>query len=157
MQNEINKQFTDAELKAIDDALTALETATADIPVLSGDDKASHVKAPDNSRGWMEQMVTRAQQNLTKLPRDFDPALVQRDLDFTATVNPRLLRAQRIVDRLVSGVFLADSDSFAACLETRRHLKDAGVAGVDDNMSDGLQRFFNRTSSTPKPAATAQK
>ena len=157
MQNEIDKQFTPEQLQAMDNALTALETATADLPVLSASDKAGHVKPPDNARGWMEQMVVRAQQNLSKLPRDFDPALVQNDLDFTAAVAPRLLRMQRLVDRLVSGSFLADSDAFAASLETRRHLKDAGVAGVDDNLSDGLQRFFNRTSPAPAPAPAAQK
>ena len=157
MQNEIDKKFTDAELKVIDDALTGLETTLADLPVLSAEDKASHVKAPDNSRGWLEGMVTRAQQNLDKLPRNFDPALMQKDLDFSADVAPRLLRAQRIVDRLTGGTFLADSDAFAAALEIRRHLKDAGVAGVDDNLNDGLQRFFNRTGSTPKPAACTPK
>ena len=82
MQNEIDKKFTDAELKAMDDALTVLETTLATVPVLSGDDKSSHVKAPDNSRGWLEGMVVRATQNLDKLPRNFDPALMQRDLDF---------------------------------------------------------------------------
>ncbi len=157
MQNEIDKQFTPEQLAAIDNALTVLETNLADLTVLSADDKASHVKAPDNSRGWMEGMVVRAQQNLTKLPRDFDPALMQKDLDFTAAVAPRQLRAQRIVDRLTGGTFLADSDTFAAALEIRRHLKDAGVAGVDDNLSDGLQRFFNRTSSKPASAATPAK
>ncbi len=157
MQNEIDKQFTPEELKTMDDALTVLENTIAGLPVLSGDDKATHVKAPDNSRGWMEGMVVRAQQNLAKLPRDFDPALMQKDLDFTGTVAPRLLRAQRIVDRLTGGTFLADSDTFAAALEIRRHLKDAGVAGVDDNLSDGLQRFFNRSNAKPAPAATPAK
>lgn len=152
MQNEIDKQFTTEQLTALDAALTVLETATADLPVLSTDDKASHVKAPDNSRGWLEQMVTRAQQNLDKLPCNFDPTLMQRDLAFSAAVGPRLLRAQRVVDRLMGGTFLADSDAFAAGLEIRRHLKDAGVAGVDDNLSDGLQRFFNRSSRPPAPS-----
>ncbi|MEI7534769.1 MAG: hypothetical protein WCK57_10415 [Verrucomicrobiae bacterium] len=157
MQNEIDKKFTDAELKAVDDALTVLETTLTDLPVLSADDKAAHVKAPDNSRGWMEGMVIRAQQNLGKLPRDFDPALMQKDLDFTAAVAPRLLRAQRIVDRFTGGTFLADSDTFAAALEVRRQLKDSGVAGVDDNLSDGLQRFFNRSKSAAPAPTTPTK
>lgn len=151
MKNEIDKTFTPEQLQTIDDALTALENTTSDLPVLSRDDKATHVKPPDSARGWMEQMVARAQQNINKLPRDFDPDVLQRDLDFTGTVSPRLIRAQRIVDRLVSGSFLADSDAFAACLEMRRRLKDAGVAGVDDNLSDGLKRFFSRTSPKTTP------
>ena len=155
MQNEIDKQFTDAQLKAIDDALTVLETTLADLPVLSGDDKAAHVKAPDGALGWMQQMVTRSQQNLGKLSRDYDPALVQRDLDLVALIGPRQLRAQRIVDRLDGATFLANSDAFAACLGVRRQLKDSGVAGVDDNLSDGLKRFFNRTNRATPPTPTA--
>src|SRR5882672_6053831 len=46
--------------------------------------------------------------------------------------------AQRNVERLESAVFLANSDAFAALLGVRRQLKDSGVAGVDDNLSDGL-------------------
>lgn len=157
MQNEIDKQFTAEQLTAIDNALMALETATADLKVLSGDDKAGLVKAPDGARGWLENMVVRAQQNLNKLPRDFDPALMQRDLDFSAAVGPRLLRIQRITDKLVSSTFQADSDSFAAGLEIRRHLKDAGVTGTDDNLSDGLQRFFNRSNRTATTTTTAAK
>lgn len=155
MQNEIDKQFTDAELKAMDDALTVLETTLADLPVLSGADKSAHVKAPDGARGWMQQMATRSHQNLNKLSRDYDPALVQRDLDLTVIIEPRQLRAQRIVDRLESAVFLANSDAFGALLGVRRQLKDSGVAGVDDNLSDGLQRFFNRTNRAATTTITA--
>ena len=154
MQNEIDKQFTEAELKALDDALTVLETTLADLPILSGDDKATHVKAPDGALGWMQQMITRSQQNLSKLSREYDPALVQRDLALVATVEPRLLRIQRIADRLDSATFLANSDAFGALLGVRRQLKDSGVTGVDDNLSDGLQRFFNRSNKAQPAAST---
>ncbi len=157
MQNEIDKQFTTEQLTALDGALTVLEILTQDLPVLSGDDKAALVKAPDDARGRMEGMLVLAQQNLPELARNFEPALVQRDLDLTATLDPRRLRAQRITDRLVSAMFLANSDAFAVLLGVRRQLKDAGLAGVDDNLSEGLQRFFNRQAkvSPPTPPPTA--
>ncbi len=157
MQNEIDKVFTAEQLTALDAALTALEGQVAEFPVLSGDEKATFVKPPDDGRGWMENMVVLSQQNLTVLPRNYDPALVQRDLDLTATLDPRRLRAQRITDRLVSAMFLANSDAFAVLLGVRRQLKDAGLAGVDDNLSEGLQRFFNRQAkvSPPTPPPTA--
>ena len=40
---------------------------------------------------------------------------------------------------------LANSDAFAALL------------GVDDNLSDGLQRFFNRTNRAQTPAPAPAK
>lgn len=153
MQNEIDKVFTEEQLTAMDDALTALEAQTEGLPVLSGDDKAMHVKPPGDGRGWMEGMLVRARQNLNVLPRNFDPVLVQHDLDLTPVVSPRLIRLQRVVDRLESALFLADSDAFAVLLGVRRQLKDAGLAGVDDNLSEGLQRFFNRQSRAQPPAS----
>lgn len=145
-QNDIDKTFTEQELADFDAALTKLEAVTQDLPVLTGADKAAHVRPPDGAGDWVQGMLTRAQQNLNKLSRDFDPALVQRDLDLIGAIDPRLLRLQRVVDRLAGARFLAGSDSFAVMLGARRQLKDSGVAGVDDNLSEGLQRFFSRAS-----------
>jgi hypothetical protein len=58
------------------------------------------------------------------------------------------------MDRMESGKFMARSDAFAVLLGVRRQLKDSDVAGIDDDLSDGLSRFFSRTS---KPAADAPK
>lgn len=156
-QNEIDIQLTAEQLAQFDAALTSLETLAAAFPVLSAADKASLVKSPDGADGWMAGMLTRANQNLGSLARDFDPAGVQRDLELDATLAPRELRLARVLDRLGGARFLARSDAFAELLGVRRALKDTGVAGVDDNLSDGLQRFFNRSSKsapapTPAPA-----
>ena len=151
MQNEIDKVFTTEQLARIDAALTALEAETEGMRVLSGEEKAMYVKPPDDGRGWMEGMLVLAEQNLAELPRNFDPALVHHDLDLTPVVSPRQLRLQRVADRLGSLLFLANSDAFAALLGARRRLKDAGLAGVDDNLSEGLARFFNRESRAQPP------
>lgn len=154
MQNKINLTPTPAQLQAIDDALTALETAVQAFPTLSTADKSSLVKPPEDARGWLEGMLARAQQNLNHLPRDFDPALVQNDLSLPATLNPRILRLERVVERMGNAVFLANSDAFADLLEVRRRLMDAKVTGVDDNLNDGMSRFFNRPKRT-KPTTPA--
>ncbi len=97
-------------------------------------------------------MLTRAKQNLNKLPRDFDTEKVKHDLNLSAALESRLLRLKRVEDHITSAIFLADSDAFAAGLQVRRLLQDAGVSGVDDNLSEGLVRFFKRSSPTPAPA-----
>jgi len=157
-QNEIDAQLTPDQLSAFDAAIAALETATAAFPVLSADDKASHVKPPEGADGWMTGMLTRANQNLNRLPRDFDPAAVQRDLDLDATLAPRELRLSRVLDRIGGARFLARSDIFAELLGVRRALNDAGVTGVDNDLSAGLARFFNRSNKTaaPTPANPAK-
>jgi hypothetical protein len=144
MQNEINLTLTAAQLQALDEALAALETIAQACPDLSAADKATLVKPPEGARDWLQNMLIRAQQNLNHLPRDFDPALVQTDLTLSTTLNPRLLRLQRITERLSNAVFLADSDAFGSLLEARRRLLDAKVTGTDDNLDAGMSRFFIR-------------
>lgn len=151
-QNEIDKEFTAPQLAEIDTALDKLEQLTADLPVLSAAEKAGLVKPPDGAGGWMQGMALRAQQNLGKLSREYDPARVRKDLDLDAAIEPRELRLARLLDRFGGGRFLARSDAFAALLGARRQLREAGVSGVDDDLSDGLRRFFSR-SSPDKPAA----
>jgi hypothetical protein len=141
----------------VDDALAVIENQTAGWRVLTPDEKQSYVKAPEDALGWMQQMLVRSQQNLNKLSREYDPGTTQRDLDLISSLQPRLMRLQRVVDRVQSALFLANSDAFSVLLSVRRQLKDAGVAGVDDNLSEGLQRFFSRSNRTQKATVTAAK
>ena len=153
MQNQIEMEFTHQQIADFDAALDKLDGLTADLPVLSGQDKSGLVKPPDGAGDWMDGMAIRAQQNLNKLSREYEPARVQKDLTLNRVLDPRALRLERVLDRINGGRFLARSDAFAALLGARRQLKDAGVAGVDDNLSDGLRRFFTRSSPEKKPAA----
>lgn len=154
MQNEINITLTPAQLQIIDDALAVLETAALAFPNLSTADKAALVKPPADAGSWMAAMLVRAQQNLNHLPRDFDPALVQNDLNLSAALYPRILRLERVKDRFDHAAFVADSDAFADLLEARRRLLDAEVTGVDDNLNEGMTRLFNRPKRNPaKPTA----
>ncbi len=153
MQNEINKTYTPQQLAEFDTLLTGLEALTADLAVFTQEEKAALVKTPDNATDWMNGMLLRARQNMGILSRAFDPEPVAQDLRLDQDVTPRLMRLQRVVDRMQTTQFLARSDAFSALLGVRRSLKDAHVAGVDDDLSDGLKRFFSRTSrATPAPA-----
>ena len=157
-QNEIDIALTPEQITQLDTALVSLETLAAAFPVLSADDKASLVKPPETADGWMVGMLTRAQQNLGRLPRDFDPATVQKDLDLNAALAPFELRLARVLDRIGSARFLSRSDAFAELLGVRRALKDSGMAGVDDDLSEGLRRFFNRSNKVapaPTPSTPA--
>lgn len=151
MQNEINLVLSPAQLQALDDALLTLENFSQTLPNPTPADKAALVKPPGDALGWITGMLTRAQQNLDRLPRDFDPALVQHDLDLVAALAPRQLRLDRLKQRIDDAVVLANSDAFADMLEVRRRLMDAKVSGVDDNLDEGMARFFKRPKRTKTP------
>jgi hypothetical protein len=155
-QNTIDKEFTPEQLAALDAALDTLEGLTADVTVLDAAGKARLPKPPEGGGDWVDNMFIRAQQNLHLLSRSFDPAAVQRDIALESVLLPRQLRLQRVCDKFDSTRLRGRSDAFRAMLDARRQLLDAGVAGVDDNLSEGLQRYFSRQPAeappTPKPA-----
>ncbi len=156
MQNEISKEYSAQQVADFESFISGLERLTADLPVLSSEDKNSFVKTPENASDWMNNMLIRSRQNLPHLPRSFDPDGVAQDLRLNEVISPFLLRLQRVSDRLHSAQFLARSDAFSALLSARRALKDAQVAGVDDDLSEGLRRFFTRgAKAAPTPALAA--
>jgi hypothetical protein len=151
-QNTIDKEFTPEQLAALDAALDTLEGLTADLTVLDTEGKAKLPKPPEGAGDWVDNLFIRAQQNLNLLPRAFDPAAVQRDIALESVLAPRQLRLERVRDKLDSTRFRGRSDAFRAMLDVRRQLTAAGVAGVDDNLSDGLKRYFSRQSTEAPPA-----
>ena len=156
LQNTIDKAHSPEQLKAYDEALTIIETLTADFPVLSATEKARRVKAPEGSVEWRNNMLVRAEQNLDKMPRSFDAEKVKRDLKLEADLEPRKLRLERLVDRLESAILMAASDSFSSGLFVRRQLRSLGVAGVDDGLDDGLRTFFKRSGDDEEPTTTVK-
>ena len=154
MQNEIAVTLTAEQLAPVLAALDTLETFTAAFPTLTTEEKLGLVRPPETADGWMANMLARAEQNLGKLPRDFDPAVVRQDLALQTALTPLLLRLQRVAGHLESGLFLARSDAFSALLGVRRQLKDANLPGIDDDLNDGLRRFFRRDKAPAAIVAT---
>ena len=153
-QNEIDIALTETDLAPVLAALATLETFVAAFPSLTAEDKQGLVRVPESADGWMANMLTRSEQNLGKLPRDFDPAHVRRDLALHQALSPLLLRLHRIGERVETAAFLARSDAFASLLAVRRRLKDAELPGIDDDLNDGLRRFFRRDKAPAAIVAT---
>ena len=141
-QNEIDLEVTEQEWTQLDAALKVLEDFAAKLP---NKDKNSYVKAPENAGDWVKRMLSMAEQNLGKLRRDFDPAPIQRDLKLRDALMARSPRIDKIAQAWSNGLFFTSSDSFSAGLDIRSQLTDADVPGVDDNLDEGLQRFFSRS------------
>ena len=112
--DEINKEYSAEQLQELDTILDGLDHFTVDLEAARNEDKSRYVKAPDNSGDWMQNMLARSEQNLDKLARSYDPELVKRDLQLSADLEARIIRMQRVLDRLTSAQFLARSDAFSA-------------------------------------------
>lgn len=155
-QNRIDKEYTAAQLTAVDAAIQALETQFEDLLVRTAAEKSHAAKPPDGSGDWTANMLVRANQNLDKMPQSFDAAAIERDIALPGALEPCKLRLQRLVDKLTSAQFDARSDAFTAGLKIRETLQRSGVAGVDDNLNEGMKRYFSRSkAAAPEPAKPA--
>jgi hypothetical protein len=62
----------------------------------------------------MNNLPARSEQNIDKLAHSYDPALVKRDLKLITDLDARMLRLQRVLDKLESAQILVRSDAFSA-------------------------------------------
>lgn len=148
----IDVAYTAQELTDLDTALTTIENLLARLPVITPEDKPRIPKMPDGAWGFILNVKTLAQQNLQKLPREYEDAPFTKDVTARNDLSPRQNRLLTIQERLQNGLLLLESDCWATSLYCRRHLKDGGLAAaIDAMLDDGMRRFFDRSGEDPAP------
>ena len=160
LQNRINITYTPAELTAFDDALTVIEGLLNRVPNMSQEDQSHVAKMPDGAWGFILNLRTLAQQNLQKLPREYEDAIIGTDIASRDALVARLNRLVVIHDRADLGLMLTESDCWSAGRYIRRHLTDAGLGtAIEAQLDDGMRRYFSRGNDdapapVPPPAPT---
>lgn len=154
LQNRINITYTAAELTAFDYALTVIEGLLNRVPNLSAEDQSRVAKMPDGAWGFILNLRTLAQQNIQKLPREYEDTILATDVASRDALAVRLNRIVALHDRADLGLMLTESDCWAGGRYIRSHLTDAGLgSSIEALLDDGMRRYFSRSGSeTPEPA-----
>jgi|GEM_PF-2589396 len=157
LQNRISITYTAAELTAFDDALTVIEGLLNRVPNLSAEDQSRVAKMPDGAWGFILNLRTLAQQNLQKLPREYEDAILATDIASRDALVARLNRLVVIHDRADLGLMLTESDCWSGGRYIRKNLTDAGLgSSIEALLDDGMRRYFSRSGDdTPPPAPPA--
>ena len=155
-QNIISLNLTDAQLTAVDAALTDLETQLAEMIALP--DKKGYKIMGNKSEAFCRQTLSVLEQNPQMVPPNIGLADAVADLKAIEQLRPRMVRLARLSERASDTSFALGSDVMAAALEGYNLLKRSGKTEGLDSLRKELGARFTRsprqTTAAEPPAET---
>lgn len=146
----ISLSLPQAKLTAIDSALTALETALAELVALEADARKRLPKMGGKSEAFCRQTLSVVAQN----PQIVNPSLglagAQADLAALDALRPRRQRIQKLVERMQDTETLLGSDVMATALEAYGLLKVSGKSQGLSTLRAGLSTRFKAKSTAKR-------
>lgn len=143
-QNLITFQPSAVDLTAIDAALKTLEDRLVGLIDLSIEQRSTLMKMGDKSEAFCRKTVEVLAANPNVLPATFNLAEVRRDLTGFDTLRPRLVRIERLTEKMRDSQLALGSDVMSAALEGYALLKVAGKGEALDTARKALSARFGR-------------
>lgn len=135
-QNLLSLTLTDEQLRAVDDALTALEASLTSLISLTPEQRRALNRMGPKSENFCRQTMTVLEQNPQVLPPSVNLQEAKADLAALEKLRPRLARLQRLTERADDTHDALGSDIMSFSLEGYALLR---VAGKNQGL-DGLRR-----------------
>jgi len=130
-QNLVTLNLTDKQLKAVDAALTELETQLADMIALPVATKRSLRKMGAKSEAFCRQALDVLEQNPQIVPPGVPVADAIADLNARTQLRPRMLRLAKISTRASDTDIALGSDVMSVALQCYGLLKVTGFAELN--------------------------
>jgi len=154
-QNLISLTLTDEQLAAVDQALSALETAFAGLIALDGEERKGLNRMGAKSEQFCRQTLTALAQNPQIIPASVRLADAQADLVALDRLRPRLQRLQKLVERAEDSETALGSDVMSLALEGYALLKVAGRNQGLEALRKELSGRFSKTRAAEPAGAAA--
>ena len=154
-QNLVTLNLTDAQLTAVDAALTELETQLAGLITLSAPARRSVRRMGPKSEAFCRQTLRVLEQNPQIVPPNVSPADAMADLTAQEQLRPRMIRLSRLSERASDTDVALGSDVMTVALQGYGLLKLSGRAeGLEPLRQELGVRFSkaSRRASQPAPA-----
>ena len=153
-QNLISFAPSTADLAAIDGALKTLEDKFISLIDLSTEQRGALVKMGDKSEAFCRKAVEVLAANPNVLPPSFNVAEMRRDLAGFDTLRPRMVRIEKLYEKMRDSQLALGSDVMTAALEGYALLKVAGKGEALDTARKALSvRFSSRAVKKEEAAA----
>ena len=143
-QNLISFQPSPADLTAVDAALKTLEEKLAGLIDLSIEQRSTLMKMGDKSEAFCRKAVEVLGNNPGVLPANFSLAELKRDLAGFDTLRPRLVRIEKLYEKMRDSQLALGSDLMTGSLEGYAFLKVAGKGEGLDTARQALSARFSR-------------
>ncbi|MBA3929811.1 MAG: hypothetical protein C0521_09510 [Xanthomonas sp.] len=146
-QNIVDLIFDEDALADIDGALTTLDTRLVGLVALDPVKRRRLHKMGDKSEAFCRLAVDVLSGNPQILPANFDLQALQRDVAALDVLRVRMVRVQRLYQRMVDTEMALGSDIMSNSVEGYNYLKVAGKsAGLDGPRKQLSARFKSKRS-----------
>ena len=153
-QNMINLTLTDAQLEAVDQALTDLEAQLVDLIAMSAEQRRKLARMGDKSEAFCRQTLSVLAQNPQVVPPSLKLAEAQADLAALDRLRPLVLRLQRLAERANDTEVALGSDVMRCALDGYALLKVSGRnQGLEGLRKELGTRFAKAPRGDETPAA----
>jgi hypothetical protein len=145
LENLISVQFTDAELKQMDDAFTVIEgILQGKVINLSPKQRQQHGRVKYEMEVWVGKAVGYAGSNPTLLPNYVDKSELTADFTTHSQLNPRIDRLETILQGMLDTNLLLGTDLYNNLIAFYRSLREASKSnapGASSIYKDLKQQF----------------
>lgn len=145
LENLISIQFTDAELKQMDDAFTIIEgILKGKVVNLSSKQRQQHGRVKYEMEVWVGKAVDYAGNNPSLLPGYVDRQELSADFKAHSQLNPRIDRLQIILQGMLDTNLLLGTDLYNNLIAFYRSLREASKSnapGASSIYKDLRQQF----------------
>ena len=156
-QNLVTLNLTDAQLTAVDAALTELENQLAGLIALPKATKMSLKKMGQKSEAFCRQTLLVLEQNPQIVPANVPLADAMADLNALEQLRPRMVRLSRLSERASDTDIALRSDVMAVALKGYSLLKLTGRSeGLEPLRRDLSLRFARSSRPAPEPVSVPE-
>ncbi len=156
MQNLVTLSFTDAQLSAIDQAISQLESQLTGLITLPAGSKQRLARLGDKTESFCRESLRALAENPQILPPHIDVVDAQQDLLARDQLRPRLMRLECLLQRGNDTRVALGADAYGVAMQGYQLLKVIGPgAGLDPLRRELGSRFARTRRGSPEQKKAA--
>ena len=143
--NKVSATLNTNERQAVMDAIATIKQSMPFLISLTTEERKSAAKVGDRSRGFMRNCLDAAQQHEDCLPRSFDVAEMQKDVQLMDDLYPILMALTELRSLVDDTYFMAQNEAYLASLKVYESAKcNDDMPGMKIVVDQLKQQFTRR-------------
>ena len=151
MENRIDATLEAAKRDQILDLIAQVRAILPFLIDLTPEERQALPKMGDKSRAFVSQALQLALQDDTYLPRSFDVAEMQRDVELAEAIFPIMVALKQLSEFVDDTYVQIGSEAYTAALVVYQSARRNGQGAALDNLLDALGQRFARKSKEKPP------
>jgi hypothetical protein len=152
-ENRVSAELSEADRKAVLDAIETIRTKLSFLIDLSPEQRRSLPKMGDKSRAFVAKALAIAQHNSDFLPRSFSVEEFERDVALAEALLPIMVSLTRLQEQVTDTYTEVGSEAYSASLVVYQYGRTSGdgqsLEGLLDDMGQRFARKSRSTKTTP--------